>query len=57
MANTCEKYDPLTNSWGDVSSLIIGRSGASATSFDNKFIYVFGGRNSTVSNQNPSLCI
>jgi hypothetical protein len=40
---TCEKYDPHINSWSDAPILNIGRSGACASTFDDMFIYVFGG--------------
>ena len=41
---TCERFDPLTNQWSMLENLNIGRAGPALCSFDNKYLYAFGGR-------------
>lgn len=42
---SCERYDSLQNVWTPIANLNIGRAGSAVCSFDNEFIYCFGGRN------------
>ena len=42
---TCERYNVQKNKWAPISSLNIGRAGAGLCTFDNEYIYAFGGRN------------
>ena len=41
---SCEKFDPQQNIWSPIANLNIGRAGAALCTFDNKYIYAFGGR-------------
>jgi hypothetical protein len=42
---TCERYNVLKNKWAPISSMNIGRAGSGLCTFDNAYIYAFGGRN------------
>lgn len=43
--NTCERYDIYKNKWTSIASMNIGRAGVGLCSFDNTYLYAFGGRN------------
>ena len=42
---TCERYSVMKNRWTMIAPMNVGRAGAGLCSFDNKYIYAFGGRN------------
>jgi N-acetylneuraminic acid mutarotase len=45
--NTVESYDPSTNSWSPLTSLIVERKFHTATLLDNDAVLIVGGGNET----------